>query len=124
MLRNRANDIALGEHAGRGITFGSDDVLDHERTDIAGAHQLRGNGDSFVHANRHDARSFLAQDVSDLHRNLLGQRLNVLPESILVYNMPTVNVVFRTFGALESGSIVDVREPSGGKFRPGNCSEG
>jgi hypothetical protein len=71
MFGNRANDVALGEHAGRGITFGSDDVLDHERTDIAGAHQLRGNGDSFVHANRHDARSFLAQDVSDLHRNLL-----------------------------------------------------
>src|SRR5260370_4929926 len=38
--------------------------------------------------------------------------------------MPTVNVVFRTFGALESGSTVDVLEPLGGKFRPGNCSEG
>src|SRR6266571_7356910 len=38
---------------------------------MAGAHQLGGDADSFIHANRRNAGSFLAQDVSDLHRNLL-----------------------------------------------------
>jgi hypothetical protein len=32
---------------------------------------LGGNGDGLVHSNRRNAGSFLAQDVSDLHRNLL-----------------------------------------------------
>ena len=40
-------------------------------TGVAGTHQLRGNGDGFVHSNRRNAGSFLTQDVSDLHRNLL-----------------------------------------------------
>ena len=72
VLGDRAHHVALGEHADRGIAFGADHVLDHERADIAGAHQLRGNGDGFVHANRCNTGGFLAQDVSDLHGNLLG----------------------------------------------------
>ena len=71
MLGDGAHDVALGEHADRGIAFGADDVLDHERADIAGAHQLRGDGDGLVHANRRNTGGLLAQDISDLHRNLL-----------------------------------------------------
>ena len=67
---DRANDITFGEHADCGIAFGADDVFDDERADIARAHQLRGNADSLVHANRHNTRRLFAQDVSDLHRNL------------------------------------------------------
>jgi hypothetical protein len=33
---------------------------------------LCGDSDRFVHADRRNARGFLAQDVSDFHRNLLG----------------------------------------------------
>jgi hypothetical protein len=39
-------------------------------TGVAGRHQLSGNGDGFVHSNRRKAGGSLAQDVSDLHRNL------------------------------------------------------
>jgi len=48
--------------------------LTNERADIAGAHQLGGDADSFIIANRRNAGSFLAQDVSDLHRNLLQMK--------------------------------------------------
>ena len=71
VLGDRAHHVALGEHADRGIAFGADDVLDHQRADIAGAHQLRGNGDGLVHANRCNTGGLLAQDISDLHGNLL-----------------------------------------------------
>src|SRR5450759_1416806 len=71
MLGNRADHVAFGEHADRGIAFGPHHILDPQRADIAGAHPLGGNGDGLVHANRCNAGSFLAQDVSDLHRNLL-----------------------------------------------------
>ncbi|MET4279876.1 hypothetical protein ABIB68_008183 [Bradyrhizobium sp. F1.2.2] len=50
---------------------GSDNILNHQRAYLVSAHQLRGNGDSFVHSNRNNARGFLAQHVSDLHHNLL-----------------------------------------------------
>ena len=67
---NRANDVALSEHAYRGIAFSPDDILDHQRADVAGPHQLGGNADCLVHANGRDTGSFLAQNVSDLHGNL------------------------------------------------------
>ena len=72
VLGDGAHHVALGEHADGGVAFGAHDVLDHQRADIAGAHQLRGDGDGLVHADRCDTGGFLAQDVSDLHRNLLG----------------------------------------------------
>ena len=56
--------------ADRGVALGAHDILDHERADVAGAQQLSGDADGFVHANRGDAGGFLTQDVSDLHRNL------------------------------------------------------
>jgi hypothetical protein len=31
---------------------------------------LSGNANRFIHPNRRNAGSFLAQDISDLHRNL------------------------------------------------------
>jgi hypothetical protein len=71
VLGNRPDHVALSEHTDRGVAFGLDDILDHKRADIAGAHQLGGNGDGLVHPNRRNAGSFFAQDVSDLHRNLL-----------------------------------------------------
>ena len=71
VLGDGAHHVALGEHADRGVAFGADHVLDHQRADIVGAHQLRGNGNGFVHANRGNTRGLLAQDVSDSHRNLL-----------------------------------------------------
>ena len=71
VLGDGANHVALGEHADRGIALGAHDVLDHQRADIAGAHQLRGDGDGLVHANRCNTGGLLAQDISDLHRNLL-----------------------------------------------------
>ena len=71
VLGDRAHHVAFGEHADRRIAFGADDILDDQRADIAGAHQLRGNGDGLVHANRCDTGGFLAQDISDLHGNLL-----------------------------------------------------
>ena len=71
VLGNRADDIAFCEHANGGIAFGPHHILDYKRADIAGAHQLGGNTDGFVHSNRCNTSSFLAQDVSDLHRNLL-----------------------------------------------------
>src|SRR5712664_124216 len=93
MFGNGANDVAFGKHANRGVAFGPDDILDHERADIAGAHQLGGDADSFIHSNRRNAGSFLAQDVSDLHRNLLqmSRRMCSLL-TILVYIMPIVNL--------------------------------
>src|SRR5205085_9383199 len=45
---NRANHVALGEHAYRGIAFSPDDILDHQRADVAGPHQLGGNADCLV----------------------------------------------------------------------------
>src|ERR1700730_3706542 len=71
MLGNRPDHVAFVEHADRGIALGPHHILDHQRADITGAHQLGGRGDGFVHSNRGNAGSFLAQDVSDLHRNLL-----------------------------------------------------
>jgi hypothetical protein len=89
---DRANDIAFGEHSYRGVAFGPDHVLDHERADIAGAHQLGGDADSFIHSNCRNAGSFLAQDVSDLHRNLLQMgRRTCFVMARLVYIMPIVN---------------------------------
>ncbi len=72
VLGDRAYDVALGEHADRSVALGADDILHHQCADIAGAHQLRGNGDRLVHANRCDTGGLLAQDISDLHGNLLG----------------------------------------------------
>jgi len=69
---NRAHHVAFSEHAHGRIAFGANDVLDHQRTNIAGAHQLRGNGDGLVHADCCNTGGFLAQDISDLHGNLLG----------------------------------------------------
>jgi len=86
MLGNGAHDVAFGEHADRGVAFGPHHILDHERADIAGAHQLSRNADSLVHSNRRNAGSFLAQDVSNLHRNLRQVRT-----SLLAYIMPIVN---------------------------------
>src|ERR1700730_9022759 len=65
-----ANHVALREHPDRGIAFGPNHVLDYKRADIAGAHQLGGNTDGLIHSNRRNTGSLLAQDVSDLHRNL------------------------------------------------------
>ena len=48
--------------------------------------QLGGDRDSLVHANRCDTGGFLAQDISDLHGNLLGWITRNL-----VYIMPIVN---------------------------------
>ena len=69
---NRAHHVALGEHADRRVAFGADDILDDQRADIAGTHQLGCNSDGLVHADRCDTGGFLAQDISDLHGNLLG----------------------------------------------------
>ena len=71
MFGDCANDIAFRKHTDRGIAFGQDDILDHKRAYMVGAHQLGGNGDDLVHSNRRNAGSFLAQDASDLHRNFL-----------------------------------------------------
>ena len=71
MFGHRANDVAFGKHANRRIALGADHVLDDERADIAGAHQLRCDADGLVHANGDDTgRLLFAQDVSDLHCNL------------------------------------------------------
>ena len=70
MFGNRAHHVALGEHAYCRIAFGPDDILDHQRADVAGPHQLGGNADCLVHADGRDTGSFLAQNVSDLHGNL------------------------------------------------------
>ena len=73
---DRANHVALGEHADRGIAFGANHIVDHERADIAGAHQLGGDTHGLGHANRDYAgRSLLAQDLSDLNGNLLKGKL-------------------------------------------------
>jgi hypothetical protein len=54
---------------------------------------LGGDADGFIHANRRNAGSFLAQDVSDLHRNLLQMsRWMFLAIIKLVYIMPIVNL--------------------------------
>src|SRR5712664_3052885 len=99
MFGNGANDVAFGKHANRGVAFGPDDILDHERADIAGAHQLGGDADSFIHSNRRNAGSFLAQDVSDLHRNLLQMsRWMFLVIIKLVYIMPIVNLKSPFYG--------------------------
>ena len=71
VLCNRADNVVFCEHADRGIAFGPDNILDHKRADIVGAHQLCGSGDGFVHSNRHNARGLPAQDVADLHHDLL-----------------------------------------------------
>jgi hypothetical protein len=70
VLRNGVDDVAFRKHTNRGIAFGPDNIVDHKRAYIVGAHQLGGNGDGFAHSNRRNAGGFLAQDVSDLHRNL------------------------------------------------------
>src|ERR1700754_1708712 len=88
MLGDGADHVALGEHADRGVALGAHDVLDHQRADIAGAQQLRGDGDGLIHANRRDAGVLLAQDVSDFHRNLL----QVVCNPIVVYIMPIVKL--------------------------------
>src|ERR1700691_3144907 len=94
MLGDGADDVALGEHAGRGIALGADDILDHQRADIAGAHQLSGDSHGFIHSNRRDAGSFLAQDVFDFHCLLLHvsrrERFLLLR---LVYIIPIVNLI-------------------------------
>jgi hypothetical protein len=89
VLGNRANHVAFGEHADRRVAFGAHDIFHHKRADIAGAHQLGGNGDGLVHADRCDTGGFLAQNISDLHGDLLGELLR----SSLVYIMPIVNTV-------------------------------
>src|SRR5271169_1792230 len=71
MFGNGADDVALGEHADGGIAFGPDDVLDHKRADIAGAHQLGRYAHGFIHSNGSNTRGLVAQDVSDFHRKLL-----------------------------------------------------
>jgi hypothetical protein len=50
------------------------------------------DANGLVQANRRDTGSFLAQDVSDLHRNLLQvNRRGVFSSERLVYIMPIVN---------------------------------
>ena len=71
VVRTEGN-TAVGMFTERRVAFGADDILDDQRADIAGTHQLRGNGDGLVHANRCDTGGFLAQDISDFHGNLLG----------------------------------------------------
>src|SRR5262249_27949562 len=71
LLGDRAHHVALCEHADRGIAFGADDVLHHQRANIVRAHQLGGHADGLVHPNRDHASGLLAQNVSDQHRNLL-----------------------------------------------------
>src|ERR1700722_2139974 len=78
MLGDGANHVALGKHADRGTALGVHDVLDHQRADIAGAHQLRGDADGFGHPNHRHTGGLLAQDVSDFHRNLLMVNRNSL----------------------------------------------
>jgi hypothetical protein len=36
---NRAHDVALRKHTRRSIAFGSDNILDDKRANVAGAHQ-------------------------------------------------------------------------------------
>src|SRR5829696_4782117 len=72
VLGDGPHHVAFGEHADRRVALGADDILDDQRADIAGAHQLGCDGDGLVHADRCDTGGFLAQDISDLHGNLLG----------------------------------------------------
>src|ERR1700709_221717 len=88
MLGDGANPVALGEHADRGVALGAHHILHHQRADIAGAHQLRRDGDGLVHAYRRDASVLLTQDVSDFHRNLL----QVVYRPMVVYIMPNVKL--------------------------------
>src|SRR3954447_12364858 len=71
VICNCADHVAFCKHTDRGIALGPDNVLNHKRAYLVSAHQLRGNGDGFVHSDRNNARGFLAQHVSDLHHNLL-----------------------------------------------------
>ena len=125
VLGDGADDIAFGEHAGRGIAFGPDDVLDHKRADIARAHQLGRNGHGFIHSNCCNTRGLFAQDVSDFHRNLLlvSRRDKSSHRSRLVYIMPIVNLISERNlepSMKESGSNIDVSAiwiGSGGRLR-------
>src|SRR6516225_2309691 len=101
---DRANHVALGEHADRGIAFGANHVLDHERADIAGAHQLGGDTHGLVHANRDYAGGcLLAQDVSDLHGNLLRVSCWVKYFWYTLYQLSTSLYVRETFRVIDLG---------------------
>jgi hypothetical protein len=90
---------------------------------------LGGNGDGFVHSNRCNAGCFLAQDVSDLHRNLLQMsRRTSLVLIILVYIMPIVNREVSFAFSIEGrkkGRNTDVLlrslEPQRGRHGPQGC---
>ena len=84
---DRADHVTLGEHADRGIALGANDILDHERADIARAHQLRGNGDGLVHANRCDTGGLSCAE----YLRLAWQPPSVDRAQILVYIIPIVN---------------------------------
>src|SRR3981081_2764015 len=116
MLGNGADDIAFGEHPDRGIAFGPHDIFDHKRADITGAHQLGGNGNGFVHANRRNAGSFLAQDVSDLHRNLLEMSRRTSLSRSAWYTLCQMSirkcVHVSLFESGKRGSNTDVLQPS------------
>src|SRR6202012_6285416 len=83
VLGNSPYDVTLGEHADGGVALGAHDILDDEGADIAGAHQLSGNGHCLVHSNGCNARGFFAQDVSDFHRKLLevSRRVELLTQT-------------------------------------------
>jgi hypothetical protein len=54
---------------------------------------LSSNADGLVHTHRRNASSLLAQDVSNLHRNLPRVSQDVFVPIRVVYIMPIVNLI-------------------------------